>query len=91
VNLVLLINNLKSPNMLVLMFLRISQGEPKPQRAKNLLFSLDSLNKFLKVLINELPNALPPYKEVDHKIEMVFVLASSPKAPYRLKKELEEL
>jgi hypothetical protein len=56
------------------------------------LFILDSLNKFLKVLINELPDAFPPYKNVDHKIEMVLGLASSSKAPYRLnQKELEEL
>jgi hypothetical protein len=53
---------------------------------------LDSLNKFLKVLIDELPNALQPYKRVIHKIELVFGLASPSKAPYRLnQKELEDL
>jgi hypothetical protein len=56
------------------------------------LFILDSFNKFSKVLINELLDALPPYREVDHKIKMVLGLASSSKAPYRLnQKELEEL
>jgi hypothetical protein len=53
---------------------------------------LDSLNKFSKVLTNELLDALPHYREVGHKIKMVPGMALSSKAPYRLKqKELEEL
>jgi len=51
------------------MSLRISEEEPKPQGAKQPLdYILDSLNKFLKVLIDELPDYFPPYKEVDHKM-----------------------
>ncbi len=42
VNLVLLINELKSPSMFVLMSLKISQGEPKPQRAKQPLIYFGS-------------------------------------------------
>jgi hypothetical protein len=34
VNLVLLANELKSTNFLLLMCLKVSQGEPKPQRVK---------------------------------------------------------
>jgi hypothetical protein len=46
----------------------------------------------LEVLINELPDALPPYKEIDYKIEVVFRSALPSKAPYRLnQKELEKL
>ncbi len=36
---------------------------------------LDSFNKFLEVLIDELTDALLPCKEVDHKIEAVFGVA----------------
>jgi hypothetical protein len=42
---------------------------------------LDSFNKISKVLINELPNAFPPYKKVDRKIEVVLGLILSSKAP----------
>jgi hypothetical protein len=45
---------------------------------------LDSFNKILKVLTNEFPNAPSPYKEVDHKIEVVFGIVLPPRAPYRL-------
>jgi hypothetical protein len=42
--------------------------------------------------MNELPNALPPCRKVDHKIEVVPSIALPSKAPYRLnQKELEEL
>jgi hypothetical protein len=46
---------------------------------------LDSFNKFLQLLTDELPNALPPHKGVDHKIEMMFGVVLPSKAPYRLK------
>jgi len=50
------------------MFLRISQGEHKPQEAIwPRAYILDSFNKFSKILIDELLDALPPYKEVNHK------------------------
>jgi hypothetical protein len=53
---------------------------------------LDSFNKILEALTNELPYALPHCKEVDHRIELVLNLALSFKAPYNLnKKEHEEL
>jgi hypothetical protein len=48
-----------------------------------------SLNKFVEVLIDGIPNSLPPCKMVD-LIEMVPSLTMSSKATYRLnKKELE--
>jgi hypothetical protein len=45
---------------------------------------LDSFNKFSDVLTNELLDALPPYKEVDHKIDVVLGMAMLSKAPYKL-------
>jgi hypothetical protein len=53
---------------------------------------LDSLNKFSNILTNEPLDVLPPCKEVDHKIEVVFGTTLPSKALYRLnQKELEEL
>lgn len=53
---------------------------------------LDSLNNFTKVITNELLDALPPYRDVDHKIEVVPREALLSEAPYRSsQKELEEL
>jgi hypothetical protein len=53
---------------------------------------LDLLNKFSKILINELPDALPPYKEADHKIKVVFKAALPSNTPYRLNQnELENI
>jgi hypothetical protein len=74
------------------MSLIISQGEHKPQEAIwTFAYILDSFNKFSKVLTNELPNALPPCKEVNHKTKMVPSLIPPTKAPYRLnQKELKE-
>ncbi len=73
-NLIVLASELKSLDFLILMYLKTSQGELKPQGARQpLVCVLDSLNKFLKVLINELFNALPSYKKVNHKIEMVLI------------------
>jgi hypothetical protein len=93
VNLVVLASELESPCFLLLMSLRVSHGEPKPQEAKQPpTFILDSFNKILKVLIDELPDALPPYREVDHKIEVVPRSAPLSKTPYILnQKELEKL
>jgi hypothetical protein len=45
---------------------------------------LDSFNKILEVLKDEFLDALPPYKEVDHKIEVVFGMDPLSKTPYRL-------
>jgi hypothetical protein len=78
--LVALTSELKSPSFLILMSLKVSQGEPKPQGVKqppNCI--LDSYNNFLEVLI--LPNALPPCREVDHKIEMVSRMALPSRHP----------
>jgi hypothetical protein len=73
------------------MSLKISQGEHKPQEAtRPFAYILDSLNKFSKVLTNELLDALPPCKEVNHKIEVVFKLIPPSKALYKLnQKELK--
>jgi hypothetical protein len=92
-NLVVLASELESLSFMVLMSLKVSQGEPKPQGGKQpLAFILDSLNKFLKVLINELRDALPPYREVDHKKEVVLGSAPLSKTPYKLnQKKLKKL
>jgi hypothetical protein len=62
-----------------------------PQGAKQpLVCILDSFNKFLEVLTNELLDTLSPYKKVDHKIEVVLGLGVLFKAPCRLnQKELK--
>ncbi len=84
-NLVALINESKLPIFLILISFKVSQGEPKPQEAKQpFICILDSLNKFSKVLTYELPDALPPCRKVDHKIEVVHRTTLSSKAPYRL-------
>jgi hypothetical protein len=73
--------------------LKVSQEELKPQGVrKRPNYILDSLNKISKVLTNELSIALPPCKEIDHKIKVVPESALPFKAPYKLnQKELEEL
>jgi hypothetical protein len=59
VNLVVITSELKSPNFFILMFLKISQGEPKPQGVMQpLVCVLDSHNKFSEVLTNKHPNVL---------------------------------
>ncbi len=83
--LVILTKELKSPNFVILMSLRISKGELKPQGARRPPnYILDSFNKFSNVLTNELPYFLPPYRNVDHKIKLVFNLAPMSKTPHRL-------
>jgi hypothetical protein len=78
--LVVLTSELESLSFLILMFLRVSQGEPKPQGAKHPpTYILDSFNKFLEVLI--LPNALPPCKKINHKIEVVSRVALPSRHP----------
>ncbi len=74
------------------MYLKVSQGELKPQGARQPpACILDSFNKILEVLINAFLDALLPYKEVDHKIVVVFGLIILSKASYRLnQKELEK-
>ena len=50
------------------------------------------LDEFQDVLTNELPEDLPPVREVDHKIELVAGTEPQNKAPYRLNQsELVEL
>jgi hypothetical protein len=54
-NLVALSSELKSPNFLILMSLKVSQGDLKPQGVKQPhICILDSLNKILEVIANEL-------------------------------------
>ncbi len=84
-NLIVLASELESPSFLVLMSLKVPYGEPKSQGVKQPPSCiLDSLNKFSEVLTYELPDALPPYKEIDHKIKMVLGVALPSKAPCRL-------
>ena len=53
---------------------------------------LHVLDEFRDVLTNELPEELPPVREVDHKIELVPGAEPQNKAPYRLNQnELVEL
>jgi len=85
ITLVILNKELKSLNFVILMSLRISKWEFKPQgvrRPSN--YILDSFNKFSEVLTNELPCFLPPYINVDHKIKLVPSLAPMSKTPHRL-------
>jgi len=78
INLVGLTNELKSFNFLVLMSLKVYQRKPKPQEArKPFVCILDSLNNFFEFLIDELLDALPLCKEVDHKIKMVLKMILS--------------
>ena len=52
----------------------------------------DVLNRYQNVMPEDLPNELPPRREVDHKIEVKPGTEPPSKAPYRLsQKELEEL
>jgi len=59
---------------------------PPPQQGARQppTYILDSLNKFLEVLVVELFDALPPCREVDHKIKMVPKVTLPSEAPYRL-------
>jgi hypothetical protein len=51
-----------------------------------------SFSKFSDVLMDDLPEFLPPCRKVDHKIKVVHGSILLAKAPYRLnRKELEEL
>jgi hypothetical protein len=45
------------------------------------------INKCLDVLTNKFPKHLPPFRNVDHKIEVVPRLAPPSKSPYRLNKK----
>ncbi len=63
INLVVLANEFELLRFLILIFLRVSQKELKPQGVRQPpTYILDSFNKFSKVLTNELSNALPTYK-----------------------------
>jgi hypothetical protein len=53
---------------------------------------LDTLNKFLNVLMHELPKKINPCHDVHQKIEMVPRTTSPSKVPYRLnQKELQKI
>jgi hypothetical protein len=68
INLVALVKELnQSPSFVILMTLKAFKRKPKLQGEKqppNCI--LDSLNKFSKVLTNELPNFFSPCRKVDH-------------------------
>ncbi len=50
------------------------------------------LDEFLDVLLEELPNELPPRRQIDHVIEMMPRVAPLAKAPYQMShEELKEL
>ena len=52
----------------------------------------DVLKRYQDVMPEDLPNKLPPRREVDHKIEVKSEIELPSKAPYCLsQKELEEL
>jgi hypothetical protein len=81
VNLIVLAKELKSLSFVILMFLRESQWELKPQEARRPLNCiLNSFNKFSKGLINKFLDYLPYYIQMDHEIEKVSNLALLPKA-----------
>jgi hypothetical protein len=85
VDLVALANELKLPSFIALKYLKVSRREPKPQGARQpFAYILDSFNKFPNILINELLDALPPCKKVDHKIKVVPKMVPLSKVPYKL-------
>jgi len=45
------------------------------------------LNEFLDVMLEELPDELPPIRQIDHAIEVMPGVAPSTKAPYRMSHE----
>jgi hypothetical protein len=65
----------------------------KPQGVKATpAYILDSVNKRLEVLRDELLNVLPPCKKVDHQIKLMPKTTPPSKAPYELnQKELEKV
>ncbi len=73
--------------------------EYEPKEATNLVTSLKCikwvLDEFLDVMLEELPEELPPKRQVDHAIEVMSKVAPPAKAPYRTSheelKELKEL
>jgi hypothetical protein len=85
VDLVVLANELKLLSFITLKYLKVSRREPKPQRARQpFAYILDSFNKFSNILIDELPNALPPCKKVEHKIKVVPRMVPLSKVSYKL-------
>ena len=52
----------------------------------------DVLKRYQDVMLEDLPNELPPRRKVDYKIKVKLGTEPPSKAPYRLsQKELEEL
>jgi len=50
------------------------------------------LDEFLNVMLEELPNELPPRKQVDHVIKVMVGVVPPAKAPYQMNhEELKEL
>jgi len=80
INLVALTKALKLFSFMILMSLKVSKEEPKSQGARQLPnYILDTFNKFLEVLPNELLYSLPPYEKVEHKIKMCIVWPCHPR------------
>ncbi len=70
--------------------------EFEPKEATNLVSSpkcvKQVLDEFLDVMPEELPNELPPKRQVDHAIEVMLGVAPPTKAPYQMShEELKEL
>ena len=88
---------------LVVVVVRIEQMEGIRGEARKdgplLRHIRDLLGKYKDVLTNELPQELPPKKEIDHKIGVILGSEPPSKAPYRLnqkkllklKKQLDDL
>ena len=60
-----------------------TRGEARKERPL-LRHIRDVLGKYKDVLTNELPQELPPRKEVDYKIEMILGSELPSNTPYRL-------
>jgi len=70
--------------------------EYEPKEATNLVTSPKCikrvLDEFPDVMLEELPEDLPPRRQVDHAIEVMLEVAPPAKAPYRMShEELKEL
>ncbi len=74
--------------MLCVMFV-LDEFEPK--KATNLVnlpkCIKQMLDEFLNVIPEELPNELPPKRQVDHAIKVMPKMALPPKAPYQMSHE----
>ncbi len=79
------LQELLDTSFFILMCVDESSAKSKAKGAKFLSTCIsNTINKFLDVLIDDLPKHLPLYHNVDHKIEVVPRLTPSSKPPYHL-------